>query len=151
MPSYLTSPKIAQVSLAGPILPMSFVTNDPNQNFTCRQATATTDFPTGVAQVGSDVAPGLQNALFPNTTPTTQYAGQPGAQIAICGVGDVCPIRLGNAASTGVNNGTFLTNDSTGLAVPLAQFTSSRYQGGIAVQSGTSQEIIELYVLPGKS
>ena len=150
MPDFLSNLKINQVSLAGPVVPMSFVTNDPNQDYCCRQATATTDMPLGVAQIGADITPGLQVALFPASPTPTIYAGQPGSQIQIFSVGDVAPIRIGAQAGT-IKNGTFLTNDSAGLAIPIAAFTANQFRGGVALHAGSPGEIIELFLLPGNA
>jgi hypothetical protein len=151
MPAFLSNAKINQVSNAGPVVPMSFVTNDPNQAFTCRQATGN-DLPAGIVQVGADITPGLEQALFPSAPTPTIYAGQPGSQVQICTVGDVAPVRLGIQATGngGVKNGTILTNDGSGLAIPVgATGANSTYRAGVALKEGQPGEIVEMFFEPG--
>ena len=173
MPNQLSNGKFNQVSQAGPIPPMVFVCPDGvvypalgnvnplfaatpgGGNCMCRVATAPTDLPLGVSQVGFNLSPNLLQALaYPIGSPQydgvltfTQYAGNPGDQISISTDGDVCPIRLGVGGCT---PGTFLTNDTAGLAIGIAPFTPDSYMGGVALEGGNAGEIIELYLLPGR-
>jgi hypothetical protein len=130
---------------------MVFVTIDGIQgNFMCRAATATTDIPLGVSQVGTDLAPNLiQTLAYPQSITYTAAAGEPGAQIQIFTSGDVAPVRLG---AGGCTPGAIMTNDATvGLAVTVTQFTASRYMGGVALQAGSAGEIVEIYLLTGRA
>jgi hypothetical protein len=161
MPDFLSSLKANQVSNAGSVAPMTFVTIDGVQgNFLCRQATATTDIPLGVSQVGANIAPNMFNTLSAGNYNPANVAGYPGDQIGIFTVGDVASIRIsGSATGTGssaVLPGNALTNDSSGVstnfgtAVSIAAFTANRYIGGFAVQAGNPGDIIEMFILPGR-
>ncbi len=148
MPDFLSNAKMNQVSLAGSVTPMSFLTPDANQAFTCRLATATTDLPLGVSQTGFNLTPNLISALTDGAASDPNVAGAPGSQIAIYTSGDVAPVRLGTG---GALVGSMITNDAAGLGVIVAQFTASRYMGGVALQAGLVGEIIEIYILPGRA
>jgi hypothetical protein len=179
MPDMLSNSKITQVSQAGSVPPMVFIcadgaywsppTSSPpypgTGNCQCRVATGPSDLPLGVSQVGFNLSPNfLQTLANPLTSPQgnppvyptvtlnyTPVAGNPGDQIAIFTSGDVAPIRLGTGGAT---PGALLSPDQSGTypgqASMVAPFTTSRYMGGVALQGGNVNEIIELYILPGR-
>lgn len=148
MPDFLSNAKMNQVSPAGSVYPMRFICPDGVQGaFMCRQATATGDFPIGVSQAAFNLDPGIIFALSDGASADPNVAGAPGSQIAIYTSGDVCPVRLGGAVTAGDP----VTNDTAGKAVKLAAFTSNRYIGGVALQNGLTDDIIEIYMIPGRS
>lgn len=148
MPDYLSNLKLVP-SNAGSIKESSFVCVDGIQgDYLCRQATATDDYPIGVSQVGFDLPPNLIDTLTSGAATYTQVAGQPGEPIQIFHGGDVAPVRLGSGGATA---GAEITNDTAGLGVMIAPFTTNRFKGGIALQAGSQGEIIEVFLDAGRS
>lgn len=153
MPDFLSNAKMNQVSRAGTVAPMVFVTPDGIQgNFLCRTCTGN-EIPLGVSQAGSTITPNLINALNggnnpPGASNPANIAGGPGDQIAIYTSGDVAPIRLGTG---GIAPGNLVTNDTAGLAVAITAFTANRWMGGVALQAGLAGDIVEIYILPGRA
>ena len=129
------------------ILPMQFVTFDGVAgDFLIRPATAATDIPVGVSQVGYDVPPNLIQALSSNTATYTPVAAQPGEELACYTIGDIAPVVLGAA----VTAGSMITFNSSGLAVMAVPGAGSWF-GGIAVQAGSTGGVIDIFVALGKS
>ncbi len=153
MSNFLSNAKANQVSPAGPVAPMVFVTVDGVQgNFMCRTATGT-EFLIGISQTGASMTPNLINALQGGNNPVggalnpANQAGFPGDQIEINTVGVVAPVRVG---SGGLHAADLVTNDASGFGVALAAFTASRWMGGVAIQTGLQGDVVEVLIMPGR-
>lgn len=145
MPAYLATPPWLPTSA---INPMSFVCADSvfgslANSFSCRQATAATDLPIAISQVGYDLSPGLIAALTNGLATYQQVAAQPSEEFAAFLLGDVCPLILGAS----VTAGDLLGPNVNGYGIKV---TSGNYYGAMALQSGVSGEIIQVLAVFGK-
>jgi hypothetical protein len=139
MPLYLTN---YPVMANGNISPSTFVAMDTSLDFSVLQATGVSAPIIGVSQPGTLQPPGLQVALFPGTTPTSQYAAVAGSQLEIFGMGDTCSLTIGAAS---VPTAQFLTADTNGNGVAA---TSGNYVGAMTFSSAVAGAVVKVLVLP---
>jgi hypothetical protein len=135
------------VVATGTIYPMQFVVFDTASDYGVLPASSPTAQPIiAVSQLGPKIAPGLQSAEFPGTTPNIQPAAYAGDEIGLFGVGDITLVQVSSAGT--ITPGLLLTADATGFAVAA---TSGNYVGGIAFSAANAGELVQCLVTsPGQ-
>src|SRR5574343_445893 len=123
---------------SGGIYPSRFVQLDSSNDFTVIQATAGSQI-LGVSQEGTNYAP-LSNLSV------SGYAAAEGENIKIYGDGDICLVQCAEA----VTRGDLLESDGNGKAAPV-DGSGQEYIGGIALQSGSTNEFIYIQVAANRA